>query len=279
MRMWCWWWTRVWRGLSQGRAQCGHERDPPRPDPLFGRIPVRGYRTAQAIQCNAVAGLRALREALRRSPTPSGRLVLKPDTLGFLIALPRRLTQHKPAATSRGWRVVSRRCWATVSSLASAGALGRCLTCRRQAVGSATPRLAGWAGPHRPPGFQLANRDRLVVCVVGDGSYLFANPVACHQVAAAQHCALDRGFEQQGWTQCAQRLTCTPTVRRPSRMRFPLYRLRRPQSLAPSRARVPPETVERARLTRRLGARDSCDRDEQRQVLLDVKIGLDDGEK
>lgn len=34
-------------------------------------------------------------------------------------------------------------------------------------------------------GIQLADRDKLVVAALGDGSYMFANPVACHQVAEA----------------------------------------------------------------------------------------------
>ena len=32
---------------------------------------------------------------------------------------------------------------------------------------------------------QLADRDRLIVATMGDGSYMFANPVACHQIAEA----------------------------------------------------------------------------------------------
>ena len=34
-------------------------------------------------------------------------------------------------------------------------------------------------------GAKLAHRDRTVVATVGDGSYLFANPPACHQVSEA----------------------------------------------------------------------------------------------
>jgi acetolactate synthase-1/2/3 large subunit len=34
-------------------------------------------------------------------------------------------------------------------------------------------------------GAQLADRERLVVATVGDGSYLFANPPACHQIGEA----------------------------------------------------------------------------------------------
>ncbi len=42
----------------------------------------------------------------------------------------------------------------------------------------------GW-GLAAALGFQLAERERLVVATVGDGSYMFANPVACHQIAEA----------------------------------------------------------------------------------------------
>lgn len=40
----------------------------------------------------------------------------------------------------------------------------------------------GWAFP-AALGAQLADRDRLVFATMGDGSYMFANPTACHQVA------------------------------------------------------------------------------------------------
>ena len=32
---------------------------------------------------------------------------------------------------------------------------------------------------------KLADPDRLIVATMGDGSYIFANPVACHQIAEA----------------------------------------------------------------------------------------------
>jgi acetolactate synthase-1/2/3 large subunit len=34
-------------------------------------------------------------------------------------------------------------------------------------------------------GMQLAQPERLIVATMGDGSYMFANPVACHQIAEA----------------------------------------------------------------------------------------------
>ena len=42
----------------------------------------------------------------------------------------------------------------------------------------------GWAIP-AALGAQLADRNRLVISVVGDGSYMFTNPTACHQIAEA----------------------------------------------------------------------------------------------
>ncbi|WP_158928166.1 thiamine pyrophosphate-requiring protein [Acidisphaera sp. S103] len=42
----------------------------------------------------------------------------------------------------------------------------------------------GWSVPCAL-GMQLAQPERLVIATVGDGSYMFANPVACHQIAEA----------------------------------------------------------------------------------------------
>ena len=42
----------------------------------------------------------------------------------------------------------------------------------------------GWSLP-TAMGMKLAEPDRLIVATMGDGSYMFANPVACHQIAEA----------------------------------------------------------------------------------------------
>ncbi|MBN8197616.1 thiamine pyrophosphate-requiring protein [Thalassospira povalilytica] len=42
----------------------------------------------------------------------------------------------------------------------------------------------GWSFP-ASMGYQLADKDKLVVATMGDGSYMFANPTACHQIAEA----------------------------------------------------------------------------------------------
>ena len=40
----------------------------------------------------------------------------------------------------------------------------------------------GWSLP-TAMGMKLANQDKLIIATMGDGSYMFANPVACHQIA------------------------------------------------------------------------------------------------
>ena len=47
----------------------------------------------------------------------------------------------------------------------------------------------GWGLPCAM-GIKLADPDRLVIATIGDGSYMFANPVACHQVAEAHDIAV-----------------------------------------------------------------------------------------
>lgn len=42
----------------------------------------------------------------------------------------------------------------------------------------------GWCFP-AALGMKLAQPDRLIVATMGDGSYMFSNPVACHQIAEA----------------------------------------------------------------------------------------------
>ena len=42
----------------------------------------------------------------------------------------------------------------------------------------------GWSFPCAL-GMQLANPGRLIIATMGDGSYIFSNPTACHQIAEA----------------------------------------------------------------------------------------------
>jgi acetolactate synthase-1/2/3 large subunit len=57
----------------------------------------------------------------------------------------------------------------------------------------------GWGLP-AALGAQKAAPDRTVIATVGDGSYIYANPVACHQLAAAEELPLlTIVFNNSGW--------------------------------------------------------------------------------
>jgi len=57
----------------------------------------------------------------------------------------------------------------------------------------------GWGLP-ASLGLKMARPERRVIACLGDGSYMFANPVACHQVAAAQEIAtLTLVFNNRRW--------------------------------------------------------------------------------
>jgi acetolactate synthase-1/2/3 large subunit len=64
----------------------------------------------------------------------------------------------------------------------------------------------GWALP-AALGFQLADRERTVIACVGDGSYIFANPTACHLVAMAQKLPVLTVLFNNGIWQAVRRAT------------------------------------------------------------------------
>jgi len=157
------------------------------PDPMFSRLPVRGYRMTHAIPCNAVAGIKALRAALPKTPNP-----LRQKEIELRHKAWRAATDEKVEAGRRG---LSNKAWVAkcISNILDDGVIfaerGGPLslyevTAPNQWFGNTQAGGLGWALP-AALGCQLANKDMLTVCVVGDGSYMFANPMACHQAATA----------------------------------------------------------------------------------------------
>ena len=164
------------------------------PDPLFSRTPVRNFPAHLTLAGDTPAALMALIAAMRDRPR---------DT----EALAARRARIAEAADTERARVVA---------AAEAGAgepmtkewvalcLGRATRGREASVfhelGAPLAPLApdrhlgyfqephsgglGWGLP-AAMGAKLADPDRLVIATVGDGSYMFANPVACHLVAEA----------------------------------------------------------------------------------------------
>ncbi|MFZ9099013.1 MAG: thiamine pyrophosphate-dependent enzyme, partial [Burkholderiaceae bacterium] len=56
-------------------------------------------------------------------------------------------------------------------------------------------------------GAKLARTERTVIAAVGDGSYLFANPSACHQVSITHHLPVLTVLFNNGRWQAVKRAT------------------------------------------------------------------------
>jgi acetolactate synthase-1/2/3 large subunit len=173
------------------------------PDPLFSDYPVRSFPAEIAITSRVAPALAALGDALEVA------------TRGKRAAIEAR--HKKLAALHREIRAKARKpAEGPQSSPMSAAWVSRCIddakdddtivvnelgvqpgvmTFARPGAyfGSGAAGGLGWGLP-AALGAKLAvrdgGRDRTVIATVGDGSYMFANPVACHQVGEAQRLAV-----------------------------------------------------------------------------------------
>ena len=165
------------------------------PDPLFARTPIRSFPVDVALAGDSGWALVALAEGLAAIESS-----LQERVAARRAVISRRLSQDRTAAQARARKHSGAPMSAAWVSLCLSEAMGAGaavfneLGCDPSAMRFAGPgRLfstgltggLGWGLP-AALGFQLADRERLVVACVGDGSYIFANPVACHQVATAQ---------------------------------------------------------------------------------------------
>ena len=159
------------------------------PDPHFARMPVRGFRTDLAISSDSVEAILALdREA--RAPS-AARQRSK--------ALAQSATQRRDAAQvkakagdtnpmSAEWisHCVSEIMDEEAVAFSELGLLPAYMTLKgpNRLFNNVHAGGLGWAMP-AALGAQLMRPDRLTIACMGDGSYMFANPVACHQIAEA----------------------------------------------------------------------------------------------
>jgi acetolactate synthase I/II/III large subunit len=159
------------------------------PDPLFARMPVRGYRCDLAVAGDPAAALAALADAM---PAPGPREAERRERLSEASAARRLEAEALAGAATDGPMSAEwlSRCLSEV--------LGDGVVFSELGVVPGAMRLAGpnrlFCNPHSGGlgwalpaalGAQLAEPERLVVACMGDGSYMFANPVACHQIAEA----------------------------------------------------------------------------------------------
>lgn len=164
------------------------------PDPLFSRFPVRGFRSDLSIGGENSVTLPALFAAMRDLPRDADALGARRRRLAQASqALRQKLRAQAQADSARGITkaLVSLRLGEALAGLKSSvfSELGTQLgVLRREEHRSwfQEPHSGGlgWSVP-AALGAQLAEPERICVATPGDGSYIFANPTACHQVAEA----------------------------------------------------------------------------------------------
>ncbi len=157
------------------------------PDPAFPRTPMRSFPADVLIRSSAGAALEALVEATseaaaRRRKTVAAELADERATRLEVAASP----PSGLATTAWVSHCLDRLKGddAIVFSELGCDASVMNFTRADSYFGHPISGGLGWGVP-AALGAKLAASDRLVVATVGDGSYMFANPVACHQTAAA----------------------------------------------------------------------------------------------
>lgn len=165
------------------------------PDPLFERFPVRNFPVSRAVRGD-------LGDALVRLDEAMAAMGERGDDAAREVRRTRVAAHNGDRRTALDAEIEEGRT-SPMSKALVARALGDAIRGRKATVlselGCPLDPLGlvahgswrqephsgglGWSFPCGM-GMKLADRDRLVVATMGDGSYLFSNPVACHQAAA-----------------------------------------------------------------------------------------------
>ncbi|MCQ8782686.1 thiamine pyrophosphate-requiring protein [Mangrovibrevibacter kandeliae] len=163
------------------------------PDPLYARFPVRNFRVDLALTGETGDAMLALAAALDAHALPD-RAPERRERIAAANAATRDKVRAAALAGRDGLmtKAYVSHCLSEAIADHDATVLSE-LGCPLDPLELRTPGSwfqephsggLGWAFP-AGLGMQLANRDRLIVATMGDGSYMFANPVACHQIAEA----------------------------------------------------------------------------------------------
>lgn len=253
------------------------------PDPLFRRMPVRGYRTDLAITADPAVAL----ESLLKMTPDAGASARRNRVRAWAMDSRNAVQKHDAGGDgpmSAEWMS------ACVSDIMDDGAvafseLGLLLphmTVRgpNRVFSNVHAGGLGWAMP-AALGAQLADRDRLVIACMGDGSYMFANPVACHQIAEALNLPILTIIKNNAMWNAVRRSVVKgyPDGAAVRQNRVPLTSLEPlPDFTQVARAsRAHAERIERgADLPNALRRAVEIIRTERRQVLLDLSVAASD---
>ncbi|MEZ5715358.1 MAG: thiamine pyrophosphate-requiring protein [Paracoccaceae bacterium] len=259
------------------------------PDPLFSRTPVRNFPAHLGLAGDTGETLLALIEAMRELGRDEAKLAGRREAIAGAAQAAR---DRVIAAAEAGSGSPMSKDWVALC-------LGRAIKGRKASVfhelGCPLQPLdledhlgyfqephsggLGWGLP-AAMGAQLTDPERLVFATIGDGSYMFANPTACHQVMEALRLpviTLVLNNEEWGAVRASAEMTYPDGLS--SRVNeVPLTSLRPSPdfTLTAQASRAYAETVTRgedlpAALARAIRVRD----EERRQVLLNIAIARD----
>jgi len=163
------------------------------PDPVFSRFPVRNFRSDLSIAGESALTVPALIDAMHGLARDEAAVAARRARLAGASAATRSALRAKAAETSRGITkaYVSLCLGEALDGLKASvfselgtqlGVLKR--TDYRSWFQEPHSGGLGWSFPCAM-GAQLAEPDRICVATLGDGSYMFANPTVCHQIAEA----------------------------------------------------------------------------------------------
>jgi acetolactate synthase-1/2/3 large subunit len=257
------------------------------PDPLFQRMPVRSYQTDLSLAGDPEATLRLLHESLARLDAPGTDARRKAIAERSAARRNQQATAEPGDASGAMTAEWMSRCLSDV--LGEDGVVFSELGVVPSAMDLKGPNRLftaphsgglGWAMP-AALGAQLHDRSRLCVACVGDGSYMFANPVACHQIAEAMRLPILTVIKNNGIWNAVRRsvVNSYPGGKAATANEMPLV------SLEPSPDFQMIARASRAHAERVEGAEDlpaaleralHAIRIEQRSALLDVRVARSD---
>lgn len=163
------------------------------PDPLKARMPIRNFRADITIACELADGVLALCTALEDAEPDStvatrrAQIVARNgETRQTAIANAEKGRDGTMSADYVALKISQALAGRDAVLLSERGCPMPAMTLGHHRAWYQEPHAGGlgWSFP-AALGMQLAEPDRLVVATLGDGSYMFANPVACHQIAEA----------------------------------------------------------------------------------------------
>ncbi len=166
------------------------------PNPLFSRTPVRNFQSDLSLAGETADTVLALAEALsRRAPDPAVRekrwIAITKAAAEFAEEQDRKAHAGNGSPMSKNWvakclsdAIERSGCKASVTS--ELGVPLGPMSINHYNGFRQEPHSGGLGyGLPAAMGIQLAEPETLVFATIGDGSYVFANPTACHQVCEA----------------------------------------------------------------------------------------------